>query len=104
MLLVHYDDLSADLDGQMRALAARLGFAVPEAAWPALVDAASFAGMRGRADWLVPTAGLFTSNAAFFRRGRSGAGRETLSEAELAGYCERAAQLAPADLLAWLHR
>jgi aryl sulfotransferase len=104
VLLVHYDDLSADLEGQMRALAGRLGIAVPEPAWPALVAAASFDGMRARADRLVPTAGLFKSNAAFFRRGRSGAGRETLSESELATYYERAAELAPADLLAWLHR
>jgi len=37
-------------------------------------------------------------------RGRSGAGRETLSAAELARYDARAAQLAPADLLSWLHR
>jgi hypothetical protein len=59
--------------------------------------------MRGRADLLVPTAGLFKSNAAFFRRGTSGAGREILSDDEIAGYAARAAQLAPADLLAWLH-
>jgi aryl sulfotransferase len=104
VLLVHYDDLSADLEGQMRGIAARLGIAVPEPAWPALAAAASFDGMRDRADWLVPTAGLFKSNAAFFRRGRSGAGRETLSDSELERYYTRAAQLAPADLLAWLHR
>jgi aryl sulfotransferase len=104
VLLVHYDDLSADREGQMRALAARLGIEVPEPEWPALVQAASFDGMRARADRLVPTAGLFKSNAAFFRQGRSGAGRETLSEPELAAYYERAAELAPPDLLAWLHR
>jgi hypothetical protein len=59
--------------------------------------------MRGNADRLVPTAGVFKSNAAFFRRGRSGAGREVLSDAEVACYHERAAELAPPDLLAWLH-
>ena len=103
VLLVHYDDLSADLEGQMRRLAARLGITVAEGAWPALVQAATFEGMRGRADLLVPTSGLFKSNAAFFRRGTSGAGREILSDDEIAGYHARAAQLAPADLLAWLH-
>ena len=103
VLLVHYDDLSADLEGQMRRIAGRLGMAVPEPAWLALVQAASFASMRGQADRLVPTAGVFKSNAAFFRRGTSGAGREILSEEELAGYAARAAELAPADLLDWLH-
>jgi aryl sulfotransferase len=103
VLLVHYDDLSADLEGQMRRLARRLGIAVPEGTWPALVQAATFEGMRSRADRLVPTAGLFKSDAAFFRRGTSGAGREILSADEIAGYHARAAQLAPSDLLAWLH-
>ena len=39
-----------------------------------------------------------------FRHGTSGAGREELSAGEQAGYRRRAAQLAPADLLSWLHR
>jgi aryl sulfotransferase len=37
---VHYDDLSADLAGEMRALAALLEIAVPEQAWPTLADVA----------------------------------------------------------------
>ena len=82
MLLVHYDNLLADLQGQMRRLAGQLAIAVPEQAWPALVRAATFESMSGRADTLVPTAGIFKSNAAFFRRGTSGAGREILSDEE----------------------
>jgi hypothetical protein len=59
--------------------------------------------MSGRADALVPTAGLFKSNAAFFRRGTSGAGREILGDAEIRAYHARATRLAPPDMLAWLH-
>ena len=59
--------------------------------------------MRGSADKLVPTAGIFKSSAAFFRRGNSGAGREILSDEEIAAYHARAARLAPPDMLAWLH-
>ena len=59
--------------------------------------------MRSSADRLVPTAGILKSNAAFFRRGSSGAGREVLSGDEIAGYHARVAGLAPPDLLAWLH-
>jgi aryl sulfotransferase len=103
VLLVHYDDLVADLAGQMRWLAGRLGIAVAEQTWPTLVRAASFEAMRGRAEQLVPTAGIFKDDAAFFRRGTSGAGREILTADELAGYHARVAQLAPPDLLAWLH-
>ena len=79
------------------------GAAVPGRAWPALVRAATFESMSDSADTLVPTAGIFKSNAAFFRRGSPGAGREILSDAELAAYQARAAALAPRDMLAWLH-
>jgi aryl sulfotransferase len=103
VLLVHYNDLLADLDGQMRWLAGQLGIAVPEQAWPTLVQAATFERMRDSADTLVPTAGIFKSNAAFFRRGTSGAGREILSNEELGAYQARVTQLAPSDMLTWLH-
>jgi aryl sulfotransferase len=103
VMLVHYDDLSAGLEGQMRRIAGRLGMNVPEQAWPALAKAATFEAMRSHADTLIPSAGILKSNAAFFRRGSSGAGREVLGDDELAAYPARAAQLAPRDMLAWLH-
>jgi hypothetical protein len=101
---VRYDDLSADLEGEMRRLAARLGIAVPSAAWPDLVEAATFEHMRARARQLAPDpAGIFKDTAAFFRRGVSGAGAELLTAEELAKYRARVAQLASPELLAWLH-
>jgi len=103
VVLVHYSDLSADLAGQMRRLARRLGIAVPEPAWPELVQAAAFERMRASAGWFVPAGGILRSNTAFFRRGQPGAAREILSEQEIAGYRARVAQVAPPDLLAWLH-
>jgi aryl sulfotransferase len=104
VLLVRYDDLLADLEGQMRWLAGRLGIAVPEQAWPALTQAATFERMRDRADDLVPLPpGISVDTALFFRRGTSGAGREILSDQEMAAYYARAAHLAPPDMLEWLH-
>ena len=103
VLLVHYGNLSADLEGQMRWLAGQLGIAVPAQAWPSLVQAATFENMSARADTLVPTAGILKSNAAFFRRGTSGEGRQILCDEEAAAYYARAAQLAPTDMLTWLH-
>jgi hypothetical protein len=87
----------------MRQIANRLGMDVPEQAWPSLVQAATFTAMKSSADQFVPTAGIFKSNAAFFRRGTSGAGREVLSDEEIAAYHARVAQLAPPDMLTWLH-
>jgi aryl sulfotransferase len=100
--LVRYEDLLADLAGQMQALAAYLGIEIPAAAWPRLAEAATFASMSGQADTLAP-AGVLKSSAAFFRRGTAGAAREILSADELDLYQARVAELAPSDLLAWLH-
>jgi hypothetical protein len=105
VLLVHYADLLADLEGQMRRVAGRLGVEVAESAWPELVEAATWESMRSRAAELVPNAqGLLKDERAFFRSGRSGGGRELLTPAELAAYEARVASLAPPDVVAWLHR
>ena len=48
--------------------------------------------------------GVLKDEAEFFRSGRSGAGRELLTPGELAAYESRVAAVAPADLVAWLHR
>jgi aryl sulfotransferase len=104
VLLVRYEDLLADLEGQMRWLAGRLGIAVPEPAWPALIQAASFENMRDSADNLVEVPpGVSLDKSSFFHRGTSGAGGEILTDEELARYYARAAELAPADMLDWLH-
>lgn len=105
ILLLHYGELSADLDGQMRVLAHALGIEVAEDRWPDLVKAASFASMREAAQQQAPNpAGVLKDNAAFFRRGTSGAGRELLTSEEMAHYHDRASQFAPAEVLAWLHQ
>ncbi len=105
IVLVHYDDLSGDLDHEMRRIAALLEISLPEESWPDLVRAATFEEMRTRAERVLPDAfGVLKDPAAFFRRGTSGAGSELLSEDELRHYYERAAGMAPPDLLAWLHR
>jgi aryl sulfotransferase len=105
IILVRYDDLQDDLDGAMRDIAGRLRIEIDEPAWPALVRAASFSEMQARAGALLPDQnGILRDPAAFFRRGTSGAAREVLSAAELARYEERARQLAPAELVTWLHR
>lgn len=105
VVLVHYDDLSADLAAEMRRLAARLGIDEPEETWPELVRAAGFEAMRARADALAPDpVGVLRDRGRFFLRGSSGAGRELLSADDLARYRERTARLAPSDLLQWLHR
>jgi aryl sulfotransferase len=103
---LHYDDLQADLEGQMRHLAARLGIDVEEHRWPRLVQAATFESMRARADTTVPGGGPdhWIDPAAFFSRGTSGQWRGLLGDADLARYVARVRALASDDLIEWLHR
>ena len=51
-----------------------------------------------------PASGVLKDPAAFFRRGVSGEGPALLRADELAHYYDRVADMAPADMLAWLHR
>src|SRR5439155_7955492 len=74
VVLLHYWDLKANLEGQMRYLAARLGVSIAEELWPELVRAATFDDMRRRADEIVPnsTEALWHDNAKFFHKGANG--------------------------------
>ena len=103
VVLVHYDDLLADLDGSMRRIAGLLGIPVDEERWPALVHAATFDAMRAGAR-APDTLGVLKEPAAFFRQGGSGDGRALLTGGEVAHYRARVAGMAPPDLLDWLHR
>jgi aryl sulfotransferase len=89
----------------MHRLAALLGVAVPAETWSGLVKAATFEHMRAHADRLAPDpSGVLKDRTAFFRQGTSGSGGELLTDDELDHYRARTAQLAPPDLLVWLHR
>lgn len=60
--------------------------------------------MKDHSDRLIPaTQGIFRDTASFFSRGTSGAASEILSADEMARYHARAAELAPPDMLEWLH-
>lgn len=106
VVLLHYEDLSRDLGGQLRRLADRLDITVPEPAWPALVQAATFDRMRERSADLVPDErlGIMHDTGAFFRRGASGQWRGVLTADDLARYDVRVTALAATDLVGWLHR
>jgi aryl sulfotransferase len=105
VLLIHFSDLVDDLAGQMVWLAAALGMSINDEELAELAEAATFQSMRTNSKLLAPNqGGVLKSTDAFFRRGTSGAGADLLSAADLAAYRQRAGELAPADLVEWLHR
>src|SRR5207248_214176 len=58
VVVMHYGDLMADREGEMRRLAANLSIQIPEQNWAGLVEAASFDYMRARAGELAPNSDL----------------------------------------------
>lgn len=106
VVMVHYDDLKSDLDGQMRGLAERLGIAPPAQDWDTLVEAATFERMRATAAMTVPRnadGSHWHDDERFFHRGTSGQWRDLLDEDDLRRYRSRVADLVSPDLAAWAH-
>jgi aryl sulfotransferase len=101
---LHYSDLQADLEGQMRRLAEILGIEVAEGRWPALVEAACFESMRANADMSAPDTewSMWRDNREFFHRGTNGQWEGVLSEESLALFDEVLADRVPPDLGRWL--
>jgi hypothetical protein len=101
---LHYDDLKADLEGQMRQLATRLGIHVDEHLWPRLTHAATFESMRRRAEMTVPGGPEhWIDPAAFFSHGTSGQWCTLLDDTDLTRYAARVRTLASNDLVDWVH-
>ena len=106
VVLVHYEDLQADLAGQMRRLADRLRFDVRAEALARARGGGDLRGRCGSGRTGSPRTRSGSSRTA--RRSSAAAAQATgapySSAGDLARYEQRAAALAPADLLAWLHR
>lgn len=103
ILLVHYADLKADMEGEMRRVAKFLDVEIPEAEWPAYVQAASFDSMKRDLDKMVPSFNfIFTHGATgFMNKGTNNRWKDVLTEEDLALYEAQASKLDPA-LRNWL--
>ncbi|GAC1316838.1 MAG: glycolipid sulfotransferase [Acidimicrobiales bacterium] len=105
VVMLHYADLKADLDGEMRRLAAHLSIPVDETRWDELVAAASFESMRARAERVAPSidARIWRDTREFFHRGTNGQWRDLLGPDDLARYDQRVKSLVGPDVAAWVH-
>jgi aryl sulfotransferase len=107
VLLVHYNDLLADLDGEMRRVAAFLDIDVPEDAWPRLVDAATFDTMKANADQIMPAEaeGVWEGGAQrFLYKGTNRRWDGVLTDDELAMYPRAMERTLEPDAAEWLER
>ena len=88
MLLVHYNDMKKDLDGEMRRIAEFLEIETPADLWPKLVEAATFDSMKSKADELMPTAGEIWQGGGntFLHKGTNKRWEGVVDQADLEAY------------------
>ena len=103
--LLHYNDLKADLAGEMRRLAQWLEIPVRESDWPAVVQRCTFESMRERGAEIGSFEFAFEGGAkGFLFKGTNGRWKDVLTRDELAAYARRAAELVPPQAAAWIER
>ena len=104
VLLVHFNDLKADLDGEMRRIADFLDIRVPEEQWPGLVQAAGFDSMKQSADQLMPTAGNIWKGGGktFLHKGTNGRWRDVYARDDLDAYEAKVAREFSPSLADWV--
>jgi len=104
VLLLHFNDLKADLDGQMRRIGEYLGFNIDESLFPEMVRHCSFDYMKMHADTLNSRLGkMFAGGGkSLINKGVNDRWRDTLSAADIEKYNARvAAELSP-ECAHWL--
>lgn len=104
VLLVHYNDLKEELEGEMRRIAAFLSIDVEEGSWAPIVRAATFEEMKRDGEALLPQLGTLIEGGSqrFLYKGSNGRWREVISAAELALYENKAASRFTRGLASWI--
>ena len=104
LLMVHYNDLLDDLDGEMRRVAKFLDIPINQAVWPSLVQAARFSDMQAAADSLMPHLRLTRTDGprSFFHKGAIGRWRDILTPDDLALYENKIRSKFTPALAAWI--
>lgn len=105
LLFVHYNDLKADLTGEMRRISAFLDIDTPEDRLQRLADAARFDAMKAEGEALLPQLDMAFDGGVqrFLNKGVNGRWRDVLTETDLARYdAVMRRKLSPSSA-AWLH-
>ena len=102
--LVHFNDLKADMPGEIRKIAAFLDTPIDEGKWAAIVEHCSFDYMKQHAVKSVPLGGAFWDGGAqsFIHKGTNGRWKDLLTPGDNTAYESIAKQELGADCARWL--
>lgn len=105
VLFVHYDELKADLEKQVRRIAAFAKIPIDEKQLPGILERCSFQWMKSNWKKIGPIDDMFVGGGdSFFFKGTNGRWKDVLTKAELEAYEARSREMMPPDLKAWLDR
>ncbi|MEQ5788376.1 sulfotransferase domain-containing protein [Erythrobacter sp. NFXS35] len=104
ILMVHYNDLKADRDGEMRRMAQFCGIATPQPLWDEIVAAAGFDAMKRDGPNMLGMAEMGFKGGAdtFMHKGTNGRWASVLSDGDLGDYAAVLRSEAPKALADWL--
>ena len=103
LLFAHYNDMKADLEGEMRRVAAFLEIDVPESKWPAIVERCTFESMQKSGNAIAELDRMFEGGTrGFIYKGTNGRWRDVLTAEDLELYERRVAQVLPPDAARWV--
>ena len=102
--LVHFNDLKADLEGQMRVIAEFLEVDLPEAVWPRAVEHCTFDWMKAHSERYAPLGGMPWEGGGdtFINKGVNGRWRDVLTVADSAAYEQLAVEKLGGRCARWL--
>ena len=106
VLFVHFANLKRDMPGQIRRIAGFLDIAIDEPTWGTILEHCLFDWMKCNATKSVPLGGAFWDAGAqvFINKGVNGRWTDTLSDAEVQAYEQRALKELGPDCARWLAR
>jgi len=104
LLLIHFNDLKRDMEGEMRRIARFLDISINEARWPDIIKYCSFDWMKNNATKSVPMSGAFWDEGAkvFINKGVNGRWMDTLTADDSAQYEARAVSELGLECARWL--
>lgn len=104
ILMVHFADLKADLEGEMRRIADFLDCDIMDERWPAILEHCSFDYMKTHAANVAPLGGgIFEGGAeVFINKGVNGRWRDLLTAQDSADYERKAREELGEECATWL--
>lgn len=104
VMLIHFNDLKADLAGTMRRIAGFLGEELDEETFARALSHCTFDYMKANAAQVAPRGGAAWKGGAdtFIHKGTNGRWRDRLTAEDIAAYERRAAEELEPDCARWL--